>query len=70
MLAVAPLGEVSSEQSESPDQPDITLLCAAMDEARSAKDWPKSDAIRAQLEESGYDVKTTTEGTVAEKKLA
>lgn len=70
VLAVAPLGEAGAEASDSGDNPDIISLCAAMDDARAAKDWPKSDAIRAQLEEAGYDVKTTPDGTVAEKKLA
>ncbi len=69
VLAVAPLGEVGSETSSS-DQLDVASLCAAMDAARAAKDWAESDAIRAQLEEAGYDVKTTPDGTVAEKKLA
>lgn len=70
VLAVAPLGEEAGADASSGDEPDIISLCTAMDEARAAKDWPKSDAIRTQLEEAGYDVKTTPEGTVAEKKLA
>ena len=70
VLAVAPLGDTGTEQADSDDQPDIISLCAMMDEARAAKDWPKSDEIRAQLEQAGYDVKTTPAGTIAEKKLA
>lgn len=69
VLAVAPLGDAEAS-AESGDGPDIISLCAAIDEARAGKDWPKSDAIRAELEAAGYDVKTTPEGTVAEKKLA
>jgi cysteinyl-tRNA synthetase len=49
---------------------DIKRLCQAMDDARAAKDFPKSDAIRKELEDAGYDVKTTKEGTVASKRLA
>ncbi|MCH2210974.1 MAG: cysteine--tRNA ligase [Fuerstiella sp.] len=70
VLAVAPLGVAGSEQTESDGQPDVISLCAMMDEARASKDWPRSDEIRAQLEQAGYDVKTTPAGTVAEKKLA
>jgi len=70
VLAVAPLGEAGNGSSDAGDQPDVISLCTAMDDARADKDWPKSDAIRAQLEDAGYDVKTTPEGTVAEKKLA
>ncbi len=69
VLAVAPLGDAEAS-AESGDGPDIISLCAAIDEARAGKDWPTSDAIRAELEAAGYDVKTTPEGTVAEKKLA
>jgi cysteinyl-tRNA synthetase len=70
VLAVAPLGAIGNKQSDSGDQPDIISMCAAIDEARAAKDFPKSDAIRTQLEQAGFDVKTTPDGTVAEKKLA
>ena len=70
VLAVAPLAAVESTASNLDDEPDIISLCKAMDDARCAKDWPTSDAIRTQLEDAGYDVQTTPEGTVAEKKLA
>ena len=70
MLAVAPLAAVDGAGSGSDDEPDIISLCKAMDDARGAKDWSTSDSIRAQLENAGYDVQTTPEGTVAEKKLA
>ena len=70
VLEVAPLGELSAALPDSGDQPEIISLCAEIDQARAEKDWPKSDAIRTRLEEAGYDVRTTPEGTVAEKKLA
>jgi len=41
-----------------------------LDEARASKDWAKSDAIRDKIQDAGYDVKTSPEGTVAEKRLA
>ena len=44
--------------------------CAALDAARSAKDWATSDAVRDELQDAGYEVKNTPEGTVATKKLA
>jgi len=44
--------------------------CAALDAARAAKDWATSDAARSELQEAGYEVKNTPDGTVATKKLA
>ena len=41
-----------------------------MDAARAAKDYAGSDAIRAELQDAGYDVKTTADGTVATGRLA
>ena len=43
---------------------------AEMNQARSDKDWAKSDAIRDELEAAGYEVKQTKDGAVATKKLA
>ncbi len=45
-------------------------LCRQLDEARKAKDFDTADAIRQQLIDAGYDVKTTKDGTVASKRLA
>ncbi|MGB1124144.1 MAG: hypothetical protein ACPG4Q_02975, partial [Phycisphaeraceae bacterium] len=42
----------------------------AMNQARADKDWATSDAIRAELEAEGYEVKQTKDGIVATKKLA
>lgn len=69
VLAVAPLGDGSSGSDADGDN-DIAALCKAMDDARAAKDWATSDTLRAQLEELGYDVKNSPDGTVAEKRLA
>ncbi|MEZ6131364.1 MAG: hypothetical protein R3C59_22035 [Planctomycetaceae bacterium] len=66
VLAVAPLGS----ECVSGDDAEITAKCKAIDEARSAKDWPTSDALRKEIEAAGYEVKNSPEGTVAVKKLA
>ncbi len=49
---------------------DIKMKCKALDDARVAKDYDKSDAIRKEIESAGYEVKTTKKGTVASKRLA
>ena len=49
---------------------DIQELCRQLDQARASKDYAAADTIRKQIQEQGYDVKTTPQGTVAEKKLA
>ena len=69
VLAVAPLGEPGTDPS-SDEGLDIASMCKALDEARASKDWGTADAVRDRIQEAGYDVKTTPEGTVAEKKLA
>jgi len=42
----------------------------ALDAARVAKDYAAADAIRDELQDAGYDVKTTKDGTVVSKRLA
>ena len=69
VLAIAPLGDTDTETADAGGL-DIDALCKAMDDARSNKDWGKSDAIRDELNDAGYDVKSTPEGTVAVKRLA
>ncbi len=44
--------------------------CAELDAARKAKDFAKADAVRAELNAAGYDVKTGKDGSVASKRLA
>ena len=44
--------------------------CKDLDEARARKAFDAADAVRAELVEKGYDVKTTKEGTVATRRLA
>ena len=45
--------------------PEVEELLAARAAARAAKDWPRSDALRAQLQTLGYLVKDTPKGQVA-----
>jgi cysteinyl-tRNA synthetase len=59
-----------SQGGGSGDDERIRERVAALDAARAAKDFATSDAIRAELEAAGYDVKTTKDGTVATKRLA
>ena len=49
---------------------DVEARCRELDEARRRKDFDTADRIRAELQDAGYEVKTTPEGTVASKKLA
>ncbi len=48
--------------------PDVFALLEARDEARAAKDWQKSDALRHEIESRGYEVKDTSDGSVLRKK--
>jgi cysteinyl-tRNA synthetase len=48
--------------------PEIFALSETRDEARTAKDWRKSDALRKEIESRGYEVKDTDEGSVLKKK--
>jgi cysteinyl-tRNA synthetase len=42
---------------------DAQALASALDAARSAKDFAKADALRAELQAQGYLVETTKAGT-------
>ncbi len=41
---------------------DILALVAERAEAKKARDWPRADAIRAELTEKGYVVEDTPKG--------
>ncbi|GAB4192260.1 MAG: cysteine--tRNA ligase [Phycisphaeraceae bacterium] len=56
--------------TEADDSDDVADMCARIDQARADKDYATADAIRQQLIDAGYDVKTTRDGTVATKRLA
>ncbi|MEM9414446.1 MAG: cysteine--tRNA ligase [Planctomycetota bacterium] len=65
------LGVLRTESTASASEDAVIYeQTAALDAARAAKDYAAADAIRAELEAAGYDVKTTKDGTVATKRLA
>ena len=49
---------------------EIEKLCRGIDAARTAKDYDRADALRQQLVDAGYEVRTSSEGTVAQRRLA
>ena len=49
---------------------EIAELCHGIDAARVAKDYDRADALRQQLVDAGYEVRTSPEGTVAQRRLA
>jgi cysteinyl-tRNA synthetase len=48
---------------------EVTGACSAMDEARANKDYEAADKIREELLDEGWQVQTTTEGTVVQMRL-
>jgi cysteinyl-tRNA synthetase len=69
VLGVAPMDEAGSGGSDS-GADDISVLCKQLDEARANKDYDTADRIRQEITDAGYDVKTSPDGTIAEKRLA
>ena len=53
------------EQDEVPAE--VAAKAAALDAARSAKDFSTADALRAELQQSGWIVETTKEGTTVRR---
>lgn len=49
---------------------DVLEVCRNIDEARQRKDYALADQLRQQLVSEGYEVKTTKEGTVVQRKIA
>jgi len=70
VLAIAPLGSATDAVDASGEEAAIEDLCRQMDDARKRKDYKTADGIRTQIEQQGYDVKTSPNGTVAVKRLA
>jgi cysteinyl-tRNA synthetase len=66
LLAVEKLDDSPASIESLP--PDIFALSETRDEARAAKDWQKSDALRKEIESRGYEVKDTEEGSILKKK--
>jgi cysteinyl-tRNA synthetase len=54
--------ELRTESAPVPDE--VAGWARQRDEARSARDWPTADALRARIEEAGYVVEDTPGGTV------
>ena len=71
VLSIAPLGSTSSGAVQvSGERAAIEDLCHQLDEARKRKDFTAADGLRAEIQKQGYDVKTSPNGTIAEKRLA
>jgi len=71
VLAIAPLDSASpGAAQESGEQAAIDDLCRQLDDARKSKDFKAADSLRGEIQSKGYDVKTSPNGTVAEKRLA
>ncbi|HBE70038.1 MAG TPA: cysteine--tRNA ligase [Planctomycetaceae bacterium] len=60
----------ADEASEDPESEVVQKLCELIDEARQTKDFSAADAHRQRLIELGYEVRSSAEGTFAQKKLA
>lgn len=58
------------EEAESGSSLDPEDWCRRLDEARQAKDYDTADTLRQELMDAGYEVRTTPEGTTAQRKLA
>ena len=65
VLALLPQAEDAAGDAD-----DVAAQCAALDAARAAKDYAKADELRKALNDAGYEVKTTPEGTIATRRLA
>ncbi len=79
VLSVAPIGEGLAGVVDEPffveEEGAMTVdealgLCTEMDAAKAAKDYAKSDAIRKQLNEAGFEVQQSAEGSTIKKKVA
>ncbi len=71
VLAVAPLGDAGAPSDEaSGEQSAVEDLCRQLDDARKRKDFAAADGLRSEIQKQGYDVKTSPNGTIAEKRLA
>jgi len=57
-------------QAHDPEGDIAASLCAMIDEARRARDFSAADAHRQRLIQLGYEVRSSSDGTSAKKKLA
>jgi cysteinyl-tRNA synthetase len=58
------------EVTETNGSVDPAALCQRLDDARQAKNYDTADALRQELMDVGFEVRTTPEGTTAHRKLA
>lgn len=75
VLSVAPIepfeGDASDlDAAEAENALPVQDLCRQIDEARERKDWSAADAFRQQLQDAGYEVRNSPNGTVATRQLA
>ncbi|MGI9518698.1 MAG: cysteine--tRNA ligase, partial [Pirellulaceae bacterium] len=76
VISVAPINEgiegaeAMSDSADADLDAQLAQLCKEMDEARAAKDFERSDAIRDQIREMGFETRQTPDGTVIQKELA
>ena len=62
------LDEAKAEEVKEEFPAEITAIANERAAARAAKDWGKSDELRAKLDELGYAVKDTKEGYTLTRK--
>ncbi len=76
VLSIAPVGEgdVIEDDAGQAAEPDSALQlaeqwCKDLDAARAAKNFSLADELRGKIRDSGFEVRTTKEGTVIQKEL-
>ena len=74
VLSVAPINEGIEAARQDETSPDARFVqaeswCRDLDSARAAKDFKLADEIRVKLKDSGFEVRTTKEGTTIQKNL-
>ncbi|MEM7453168.1 MAG: cysteine--tRNA ligase [Planctomycetota bacterium] len=76
VLSIAPINEgiaeadqVVVEESGGMTLEEAEQKCKDLDTARADKDYDSADAIRKELQDAGFDVQTTKEGTTIKKQL-
>ena len=59
------LNKIETTPTEIPDE--IQKLASDREKARAVKDWDKADELRKEIEESGWTVEDTDDGSVLKK---
>ncbi len=75
VLSVAPINEGIATAAELTAKSDPRLeqaqtWCRELDAARAAKNFSLADELRKRIQDAGFEVRTTKEGTVIQKTLA